>query len=474
MRKDIQLFGLGFHSKSPNVTSNKLQNAYYEFQKFPDRTKVGIFGTPGLFLLTDAGASPWRGLHSMLSTGLMYGVNKDGFFDVNNAGIRTSRGTIGTSSGRVDICDDGTRVVVVDGSEIYTYDTSTPSTPIAAVADVDRPLSPNTCCFQGGRILTDENGTGQFKGSDILAPTSWNSLSFATAESKPDPLVRIVEYLGTVVLFGTYSTEFWQNVGGSGFPYARILSPTMEYGLAARWSVARFMGSYGFLAQNREGQVIVAMLEGYGAKRISNFELENEINKYQSKADASGYGYMLGGHPMYQLNFSNEGKSWLYDGSTDYWSELKTGNKRHRGELAVDFLNQTIVADYENGKLYRLDHEVFSDNGEEIITQLTGNHIVLDGMTFSVDWLEVQGETGVGLSTGNGSDPQIALQLSKDGGHSFNTEQFRSWGKSGEYNKRAVWRSQGIGTDIVPRLTISSPVKKVFTTGVMGLTKGLS
>jgi len=472
---EAPLFGLGLHGKSPNVTANKLINAYYSFQKEADGTRVAIYGTPGLSLFVDQGDTPWRGLHPFPGNSKLYGVHRGTFYDIDNAGTVTSRGTIGTTSGRVDISDDGTRIAVVDGAEIYVYDTSSPATPIAAVADADRPTAPNTCCFQAGRILTDEDGTGQFKGSDAYAPTAWSALNYATAESNPDNLIRVTNNNGTIVLFGAYTTEFWQNVGGAGFPYARIMGVDMEYGLAARWSVAKFAGTVAFLAQNREGQVIVATLDGYRPGRISNEELEYVINGYASVADATGYGYTLNGHPMYQLNFPNAGKSWLYDGATDYWSEVRYGaNARHRGELAVDFINSTVIADYENGRLYRLDPDINDDNGEYIHMILTGRHIRNNRKTLAIDRIELGIEAGVGNATGQGSIPVAGLSLSKDGGHSFGSQRFAPMGKKGEYTRRCIWRSCGSGRDIVPRVTITDPVKRVITEAVVYLREGLS
>jgi hypothetical protein len=247
----------------------------------------------------------------------------------------------------------------------------------------------------------------------------------------------------------------------------------MEYGLASRWSVGKFMGSYAFLAQNREGQVIVSMLNGYNAVRISNFELEHIINNYGTVGDATGFGYMLGGHPMYQLNFPSQGVSWLYDGSTKYWSELRYGvSERHRAEIGVDFINETVVADYENGKLYRVNPNVYTDNGESIVTVLRGRHIFKDKQMVRLSRLELGIEAGAGTVSGQGSSPVAGLRLSKDGGNTFGTQVFAPMGAVGEYTKRCMWRRLGRGRDIVPEITISDPIKKVITEATLHVGDG--
>lgn len=469
------LFGIGLHGKSPDVTANKLVNAYYEFQQEADGTRVAIYGTPGLTEFLDVGDTPWRGIHTYAPNSLMYGVHRNNFYQINNAGLMTSRGTIGTSEGRVDITDDGDKIAVVDGQEIYVYDPATPDVNIAAVADADRPDSPNTCTFQAGRIITDEDGTGEFHGSGAYAPTTWAALDYATAESHPDNTVRVINYRGTLVVMGTNSIEYFQNVGGSGFPYATIAQATQEVGLAARWSVGRFAGSYAFLAQNREGQVFIATFNGFQAQRISNFELDHLINNYGTVGDASGFGYLLGGHAFYQINFPTEGKSWLYDGSTKYWSELRYGSsERHRAEMGTDFLYHTIVTDYENGKMYRLDANTYTDNGDPIHTILRGRHIEKNRKVFKIGSIELGMEHGVGLATGQGSEPVAGLRLSKDGGHSWGTQTFAPMGKVGEYRSRCIWRRLGRGRDIVPEVTITDPVKRVITDAVMNLEEGIS
>jgi len=468
---EVSLFGLGLQSKSPNVSANTLINCYYEFSTEKDRTNVAIYGTPGLTLFADQGDTPWRGLHPFPGNSKFYGVHRGTCYEINNAGVVSSIGTIGTVAGRVDITDDGDYIVFVDGAEIYTYRTSTST--FAAVTDANRPTSPNTCTFQGLRVFTDENGTGQFKGADINDPPTWNALNFATAESQPDNIIRVINYLGTIVLFGGYTTEFWDNIGGAGFPYARSIGSDLEYGLAARWSVAKFDGSYAFLCQNREGEVAVMALDGYGIRKMSTIEFDYIMNSYTSVNDATAFGYLLGGHPMYQINFPTEKKSWLLDGSTGYFSELRyKKDERHRAEIGIPYLNQVIVSDYSNGKLYKLEATTLTDNGEDIHMVMRGRHIYKDKMTVRFPKLELGLEPGTGLATGQGVEPVAGLRISKDGGNSWGTQTFAKMGATGRYRNRLQWRRLGVGRDIVCEITISDPVKRVFTDATLTLDIG--
>jgi hypothetical protein len=77
--------------------------------------------------------------------------------------------------------------------------------------------------------------------------------------------------------------------------------------------------------------------------------------------------------------------------------------------------------------------------------------------------LEIFFEHGVGPITGQGSDPQAMLQYSDDGGHTWSSELWRSAGKIGKYEWRAVWNRLGASRHRNYRLIVTDPVKWVVT-----------
>mgnify|MGYP004706794155 CR=1 FL=1 len=128
---------------------------------------------------------------------------------------------------------------------------------------------------------------------------------------------------------------------------------------------------------------------------------------------------------------------------------------RHRAELGVNYLDKTIVTDYENGNLYRLDPDVYTDNGDPIYLELISRHIAKDNKRITIDKLQLDIEAGVGLETGQGENPQIMLSVSKDGGHTYGTEQWCSMGRIGSYSARAIWRRLGQARDWTFKFRIS-------------------
>jgi hypothetical protein len=90
-------------------------------------------------------------------------------------------------------------------------------------------------------------------------------------------------------------------------------------------------------------------------------------------------------------------------------------------------------------------------------------------------WLQIDCEAGVGLSTGQGSDPQIILQWSDDGGHTWSNEHLLSAGKQGEYSRRAILKQPlGRSRDRVFKVAMSDPVKWALLNAYFGAEKGTS
>jgi hypothetical protein len=452
----VSLFGISNYGKSANVTRQVRLNAYVEPQPGDDRSKVAIYGTPGKDLFTSFGDTPARGLYQRGD--FLYEVHRGTFYEINNAGVKTSRGTINTTSGRVYMADNGTQLILTDGVDgwIYTFATNA----FTQIADPDFP-GLATVTWLNGYFIGNKPDSQRFYISDINDGLVWDALDFASAESNPDNLVATVADNSNLVLFGEISLEVWADSGATDFPFTRISGAAAEWGCAAVNSIVKYDNSLAFLAKNRMGEVIVARLNGYTPQRISNPEIEYIINNYGAVSDCTALSYMLGGHPMLQLNFPTGGESWLFDGLSGAWSKLESYNDtRDIGEISVNYLDRIIVSDYQNGNLYRLNPLTYTENGQPLTFELISRHLSFDDKRFSVDMLQLDIETGVGTTTGQGSNPQIMLQVSTDGGHTWGTEQWTTIGAIGNYTSRAVWRRvSGIARDVVFKFRITDPVK---------------
>jgi hypothetical protein len=85
-------------------------------------------------------------------------------------------------------------------------------------------------------------------------------------------------------------------------------------------------------------------------------------------------------------------------------------------------VDKPYVSDYAAGKLYRVDKTVYTDNGANIAWEVDTRHFFKDYDRVTVDALVMDFETGVGNAVAPGDDPQVMLQVSRDGGRTWGAE----------------------------------------------------
>ena len=304
--------------------------------------------------------------------------------------------------------------------------------------------------------------------SDLLSPIT-DPLSFASKDGSPDDLVALIVDRREVYLLGEMSSEVWIDSGGVPFPFTRIPGTSTQQGIAAQWSCARMGNSFAYVSKNNRGEAMIVRMNGYFPERISTHAVETTLVN-QNVSDALAWTYQLEGHEVYVVTFPSVGENgltWAYDNTTGLWHKWLYRNnqnqfERHRGNCCAFFNQQVLVGDYENGKIYQVAREFYTDDGAPIRRIRRAPHITSDLQRQYFHELQIQFQPGVGLASGQGQDPQAMLRWSNDGGSTWSNEYWTSIGKQGKYQNRAIWRRLGWSRDKVFEVSVSDPVKAVI------------
>lgn len=451
--------GPAYEGRSVNMNAQRSINLYPEIDPMQGKNVAVLHGTPGLELFTNVGASPIRG--DIVAKSILYTVMGGKFYEILSNGATTEKGTILTSSGRVSLAQNGTQIIIVDGDFGYIYTIATGV--LLQITDPDFPGA-DTVTFLDGYFVFNKPDTGSFMITSLYDGTAVDALDIKTAEGQPDNIVAVVADHRELWAFGEYTTEVFYNSGNADFPFDRIEGAFMEWGLEARWSVGRNDNTLFFLAKNQKGSGKVMMAMGYQPQTISTPAIEYQISKMAITSDAFGFCYTEEGHSFYELVFPSGGKTFVYDSTTRLWHERASrdsnGNlTRHRVNSYSNLLGSHIVGDYENGKLYKMKMDTYDENGTTIERIRRAPHLHKDLKFLFFNKFQLDFEAGVGLTTGQGSDPQIMLRWSDDGGHTWSHEHWKPMGKKGEYNTRAIWRRLGRSRDRIFEVKITDPVK---------------
>jgi hypothetical protein len=358
--------------------------------------------------------------------------------------------------------------------------------------------------------------TQQFGASAVLSPIS-PALSFSSKDGAPDDLVTLIVDHREIYLLGETSSEVWVDQGTSPFPFQRIPGTSTQHGIAAAFSVARLGNSFAYLSKNNRGTAQIVQMNGYIPQRISTHAVENSLTGHDI-SDAVAWTYQLEGHEVYVISFPSIQLTWCYDIASGMWHKwLYTNNlgqyERCRGNCAAVFQGYVLVGDYSNGKIYHLDKNVYTDDGQFVKRLRRAPHLVSDLQRQYFEELQIQFQPGVGttgVSTPTNNDylgniyiiapegtltigpyetyiigiaesitpqtattfPQAMLRWSSDGGSTWSNEHWTSIGAMGKYTNRAIWRRLGWSRDRIFEVSVSAPVKCVIVSANLKATQG--
>lgn len=454
----IPFIGGSATQRSVSLDAQRTVNLY-PVMDAEGKNTAALYGTPGLVTFATTATAPVRGLYE--AKGRLFAVVGATLYEIGYTGTATSRGTLTSTSGPVSMADNGLHVVIVDGTNGYQFTLAT--NVFAQIADADWPAA-NRIAYQDGYFILNDAGTGSFFITSLYG-TDVDPLDFASAEGAPDPLISLICDHRELWLFGEESTEVWFNSGNADFPFERINGAFIETGCAAPHSVAKADNSVFWLTRDKRGHGHVVRAQGYQPAIVSTRAVEYAISQYTDITDALAYTYQQDGHTFYVLSFPSANATWCLDLTTGVWHERMYwdgAENRHRGNCYAFAFGRHLVGDHTNGKIYELSLDAYTDDGATLRALRRTRHQHAEGRRLFWASLQIDIEAGVGLASGQGSDPQMMLRWSDDGGHTWSNEHWHSMGKIGEYARRAIWRRLGASRNRVYEVVIADPVKRVI------------
>lgn len=483
---DFGFVGPAYEAASITQDDQALINWYCEIDAQKNQGERGImalYPTPGLTTVVDFGSGEVRGLHTLPGNQTMLAVVGGTVYSISRGFAYLVVGTLTTATGPVYITDNGASAYFTDGSGFryaYTWGTGTFST----LTDGGF-TGANVCDEVDNYIIYNRPGTNQW-GCTSAGSVVSTSLSFAAKIGSSDNIVSLIADHRQVLLLGENYSERWIDTGSFPFPFAIIPGSSMQHGLAAQNSVSRLGEGVAFLARDTRGQATVVL---WGATmpsplRISTFAIENAIQSYAVTDDAIAYTYTQAGHEFYVLTFPTEDVTWVYDLSTSTperpmwhrraWRDSYGVLHRHRSNCSTLFGGDTIVGDFENGKIYKFDQSNYTDAGDVIPCIRRCRHLTQDLNRVFYEDIQIQFQPGVGLQSGQGSDPECLLRWSNDGGFTFGNDHVLKIGKVGQYKRRAMKRRLGWARDRVFEIEVTDPVYRVVVSANLNATAGAS
>lgn len=423
----------------------------------------------GLTEWTDTGERPNRGAQVVGNT--PYFVCGQNLYQVTAGGGNINRGSI-SGTKRVSMANNGLKlVIVVPGAQAYIYDVAT--TTLSQITDPDY-LPSDTVVFKDGYFVFTASNGNIFFCSALNDPASIDALDFGSAEVSPDKIVAAHVNHNELYILGTDTIEIFQNVGGSGFPFQRIEGANIQKGCYAKFSIVEFDNSFLFIGGGlNEMPAVWRVASSSSAQKVSTAAIDIALQEFNSTEISNAFAFTYARRGNFFAAFtitSNRipSRTFVYDATSSamrgypVWHERQTGvvDNYWRVAAVVKAFGKLLCGDLIDGRIGYFNPDEYTDYGEERFRSVTSQPFFQEELPLFQGQMEVTMESGVGLTLGNGSDPQLMMDYSDDGGRTWAYQTFRSYGEIGKYRQLCIWRRMGrIPRHRILRFTTTEPVK---------------
>jgi hypothetical protein len=397
---------------------------------------------PGLIQIASNGAGPVRAIYSNRGT-----LNGDDFSVIGSTTSPTLyRGTTligtltGVGTGPVSIAGSNSEMLIAAGGDLWRYNGT-------ALNKVTFPDSAHVraVCFIGSLFVavrgTESSGAadlypGRFYFSAVLDGNTWDALNYATAEREPDGLLDVNALNDKILLYGQSTIEVWSDTGAADLPFTR------NEGMGSQSKGILLTGCQ-CEADNTKfhiGSDGVVYRFGEEFDRISDHWLEEKII---ASTNASLFTFRWQGHEFVCVRLDSQ--TFAYDCATQAWSEFQTNGGQFIGQCAAMKGTTIYLGHQSTGQILGLSG--WDDLGVALTREFTAA-VQMDAPG-SIDNLWLWVNTGQStIFTGQGSDPKIEQQSSRDAGNTwtdFNDASLgnASIGGTGQYRVIPEWRRLG-------------------------------
>lgn len=439
-----------------------------------DQNIGGVQADPPTFNTTGVGSlppGPGKAHYFDPNTEREFAVIGAMLYEMTFAGVLIPLGVLAVDANPATICgngDGGQQLFVTAGGNGYCYDLPTETLTLELTGEATQGF------FLDGYFGALDADTSTIRLSDLLDGTTWDPTQFAQRSSAADRWVAAKVNGRFLWLFGSQTSEPWWNAGTSTFPLAPYNNIQVQYGIAAPFSAEIVNGALTWLSSTTDGQGVILSSPGFSPARISTYPVEFAISNYETVTDGIGDAYFDLGHHFYVLTFPDADATWATDPALGPMGWHKRGtwiaeNSEYtawRPAYHAFAFQQHRMLDFSSGAVYRMSSTYgFDVEGRPIRRVRRAPSLFFQNKRIKFGAFELILEPGLGLPEGDpnnppvvGSDPQVVLVMSNDGGKTWGNEQRRSAGKQGQYGTRVIWQRGGQARKRVYEVVMTDPI----------------
>lgn len=277
--------------------------------------------------------------------------------------------------------------------------------------------------------------------TELNDPMAVNPLKYGSSEESPDAVTGLAHMHGEVYALNRFTIQFFQNIGGAGFPFQTIKTATVPYGCVGPRAKCKYMGTIAFVGGAENAMPGVYLMGAGTAAKISSQEIEDDLAALSGAELAAVWVEARESKAEERLIIHLPDRSWSFSrqvsekSSVKTWCQYVTSTSTtgaYEGRGLVYAYGQWIVGS-STGKIGILDHTTAQHYGEDVGWQFDTTLLFNETRGAIITEIRLTGTPGRG-----DADSRIFFSYTKDG-ETWSMERSVSAGTLGERNKRVRW-----------------------------------
>lgn len=270
---------------------------------------------------------------------------------------------------------------------------------------------------------------------------STTSLNYYTAESSPDAIVAARVLGDDLYIFGSETVEIWAETGDANDPLSKQRGRTIAVGSFTRDTIVEADNTLWWLDNNR----MVRRLAGAGAEIVS----EPWVTAALASATSIRAWTYVDERKHTLVGFYTPEGTYVYDVAMQRWHtrasfQSDTWRWRHFATVrAQRYVGDATGAFDLLGRDYTTEHKPSASVDGDWITREFTAHLPVSTGRPQITTVRLDCSKGIGLASGQGSDPLVQMRSADDGGQTWSLWRDASLGRQGEYSTRTIWRRCG-------------------------------
>jgi hypothetical protein len=298
--------------------------------------------------------------------------------------------------------------------------------------------------FMAGYVMITD-GVAEYN-SDLVNLTFFPGF-FGSAEYDPDGITATYKLNNQLYIFGQYTTQTMQNVGGNNFPFSSQNSYTFDIGCVSRQTMCPYNRTLAWIGGGRNMPNGVWFLNGNAPAKISSAAVDYELAKLTADQVAVVTLEAISFEDSELLYVHLPDKTLVFDAiatvalGAKFWTQLNSGPTNanfYRARNFVRFNGMWACGDLADNRVGFLDGATGGHYGLPVMHRTSSPMVMLPLASAGLRSVELKCVTGQA-----GDTSRIGMTYSSDGIR-WSQMRYTQAVTRGGYSKRIRWMPGGL------------------------------